>query len=341
MLKSKKRKGIAKVKHELILNSPPVLRDFLTYNETIRGKSSKSVEEYYLDLQTFFRYLLTIRGMVPKDTEFEKISIENVDVNLLKTVTISDLYSFIVYCKNERGNNNATRARKTSTLRIFFRYLTSQVHLLEVNPAELLESPKVKLSLPRHLTLEDSLELLSSVEGQNRERDYCILTLFLNCGMRLSELCGLNLSDVRPDGTMRLLGKGNKERIVYLNDACIDAISAYLAVRPNDGVKANDKNALFISRNKRRISNKTIQHMVKTYLDKSGLGGQGFSTHKLRHTAATLMYQHGNVDIRVLKDILGHANLGTTQIYTHISDKQIKQAIDSNPLASIKTQKKS
>lgn len=324
------------MKHDLILNSPPILRDFLTYNETIRGKSSKSVEEYYLDLQTFFRYLLTVRGMVPKDTEFDKISIESIDINLLKTVTISDLYAFIVYCKNDRGNNAATRARKTSTLRIFFKYLTSQVHLLDVNPAELLESPKVKSGLPRHLTLEDSLELLSSVEGPNRERDYCILILFLNCGMRLSELCGLNLSDIRPDGTMRLLGKGNKERIVYLNDACTNAISAYLKVRPNEGVNANDKNALFISRNRRRISNKTVQHLVKTYLDKAGLGGQGFSTHKLRHTAATLMYQHGNVDIRVLKDILGHANLGTTQIYTHISDKQIKNAIDSNPLASVK-----
>ena len=328
------------MKHELILNSPPVLRDFLTYNETIRGKSSKSVEEYYLDLQTFFRYLLTVRGKAPKNTEFEKISIESVDIALLKSVTISDLYAFIVYCKNERGNSAATRARKTSTLRIFFKYLTSQVHLLEVNPAELLESPKVKSGLPRHLTLEDSLQLLSSVEGPNKERDYCILTLFLNCGMRLSELCGLNLSDIRPDGTIRLLGKGNKERIVYLNDACTAAIAAYLPVRPNEGVNANDKNALFISRNRRRISNKTVQHLVKTYLDKAGLGGQGFSTHKLRHTAATLMYQHGNVDIRVLKDILGHANLGTTQIYTHISDKQIKNAIDSNPLASIKTKKK-
>ena len=158
--------------------------------------------------------------------------------------------------------------------------------------------------------------------------------------MRLSELCGLNLSDIRPDGTLRLLGKGNKERIVYLNDACTSAISAYLAVRPNEGVKGNDKNALFISRNKKRISNKTVQHLVQVYLDKAGLSGLGFSTHKLRHTAATLMYQHGNVDIRVLKDILGHANLGTTQIYTHISDKQIKQAIDSNPLSSVKANKK-
>ena len=234
MLKSKKRIGGGIVKHELILSSPPVLRDFLTYNETIRGKSSKSVEEYFLDLQTFFRYLLSVRGLVSPDTDFENISIENVDIDLLKTVTISDLYAFIVYCKNERGNNNATRARKTSTLRIFFKYLTSQVHLLEVNPAELLESPKVKPSLPKHLTLEDSLELLSCVEGPNKERDYCILTLFLNCGMRLSELCGLNISDIRQDGTMRLLGKGNKERIVYLNEACLNAISAYMAVRPHD-----------------------------------------------------------------------------------------------------------
>ena len=318
------------------MSSPPIVRDFLTYSETIRGKSSKSIEEYYLDLQTFFRYLLTVRGMVPDSTEFENIDIGCVDAKLISTVTISDLYAFIVYCKNERGNNSATRARKTSTLRIFFKYLTSQIHLLETNPAELLEAPKVKSALPRHLTLEESIELLSSVDGANRERDYCILTLFLNCGMRLSELCGLNLSDIRPDGTIRLLGKGNKERIVYLNDACTAAIGSYLAVRPNEGIKGDDRNALFISRNRRRISNKTVQHLVQTYLEKAGLGGQGFSTHKLRHTAATLMYQHGNVDIRVLKDILGHANLGTTQIYTHISDKQIKQAIDSNPLSGIK-----
>lgn len=324
------------MKHEILLSAPPILKDFLTYNETIKGKSSRSVDEYYLDLQTFFRYLLLIRGKVDKHTDFEKISIENVDAELLSTVTISDLYAFIVFCKDVRNNSAATRARKTSTLRIFFKYLTSQIHLLEVNPAELLDSPKVKQSLPKHLTLEDSLELLNSVEGPYKERDYCILTLFLNCGMRLSELCGLDLSDIHSDGTMRLLGKGNKERIVYLNDACTEAIEAYMAVRPNDDIVFTDRNALFISRNKRRISNKTVQHLVKTYLEKAGLGGQGYSTHKLRHTAATLMYQHGNVDIRVLKDILGHANLGTTQIYTHISNQQIKNAIDSNPLSKTK-----
>ena len=323
------------MKLEILQSCPPVIRDFLTYNETIRGKSSRSVEGYFLDLQTFFRYILLVRGLVPKSAEFEKITIEKVDIELIKTVTVSDLYAFLVFCKEERQNGAASRARKTSTLRIFFKYLSVQTHQLENNPAEMLETPKVKQSLPKHLTLEDSLELLNSVEGPYKERDYCILTLFLNCGLRLAELCALNLSSISGDGTLTVVGKGNKERMVYLNSACLDAISKYLPVRHNEGVPASDKNALFISRNKRRISPKTVQHIVKTYLEKSGLGDMGYSTHKLRHTAATLMYQHGNVDIRVLKDILGHANLGTTQIYTHVSDKQIKQAVDSNPLANV------
>ena len=328
------------MKLEILQECPPVIRDFLTYNETIKGKSSRSVEGYYLDLQSFFRYLLIIRGNVKKDVEFKDISIASVDLDLIKTVTISDLYAFLVFCKNERGNNSATRARKTSTLRIFFKYLSVQTKQIETNPAELLESPKVKQSLPKHLTLEDSIDLLNAVDGPNKQRDYCILVLFLNCGLRLAELCALNLSSISADDTLTVIGKGNKERIVYLNPACTDAIKAYLEVRPNDGIPVTDKNALFISRNHRRISPKTVQYIVKTYLEKSGLGNMGYSTHKLRHTAATLMYQHGNVDIRVLKDILGHSNLGTTQIYTHVSDKQIKQAVDKNPLANVKQNKK-
>ena len=327
------------MKLEILNSCPAFLRDFLTYNETIKGKSSRSVEGYYIDLRTFFRYLLLVRGIAPKDTEFNKIDINAADIELIRSVTISDLYTFMVYCKDELKNNTATRARKTSTLRIFFKYMSVQTHQIPSNPAELLESPKVKQSLPKHLTLENSLELLNSVDGANERRDYCILTLFLNCGLRLSELCGLNLSDISSDGIMTVTGKGNKERAVYLNDSCLSAVKAYLAVRPNEGIVATDRNALFISRNHRRISPKTVQHIVKTYLAKAGLGGMGFSTHKLRHTAATLMYPHGNVDIRVLKDILGHANLGTTQIYTHVSDAQIKRAVDANPLSNVKDKK--
>ena len=327
------------MKLEILQSCPPIIRDFLTYNETIKGKSSRSVEGYYIDLQTFFRYLLIVRGIAPKEKAFEEIDISGVDLSLLKSVTISDLYAFMVFCKEERGNNTATRARKTSTLRIFFKYLSSQTHQLEINPAEMLDSPKVKQSLPKHLTLENSIDLLNSVEGNNKQRDYCILTLFLNCGLRLAELCSLNLSDISTEGTMTVTGKGNKERLVYLNDACLNALKEYIAVRPHENIIATDRNALFISRNRRRISPKTVQHIVKTYLEKSGLGDQGFSTHKLRHTAATLMYQHGDVDIRVLKDILGHANLGTTQIYTHVSDTQIKKAVDSNPLSGVKQKK--
>ncbi len=327
------------MKLEIIQSCPAFLRGFLTYNETIKGKSSRSVEGYYIDLRTFFRYMLLVRGIAPKDAEFNEIDISAADIELVRSVTISDLYAFMVYCKDELNNNTATRARKTSTLRIFFKYMSVQTHQIPTNPAELLESPKVKQSLPKHLTLENSLELLNSVDGANERRDYCILTLFLNCGLRLSELCGLNLSDISSDGIMTVTGKGNKERAVYLNDSCLAAVKAYLAVRPNEGIVATDRNALFISRNRRRISPKTVQYIVKTYLAKAGLGGMGYSTHKLRHTAATLMYQHGDVDIRVLKDILGHANLGTTQIYTHVSDAQIKRAVDANPLSNVKNKK--
>lgn len=324
-----------------ILNGcPDFIRDFLTYNEIIKGKSSKSVEQYYSDLRTFFRYILLVRGKAQPGIPFNKIDISGVDIELVRSVTVSDLYGFMVYCKEELRNNTATRARKTSTLRLFFKYMSVQTHRLDSNPADLLDAPKIKQSLPKYLSLEDSLELLNSVDGENERRDYCILTIFLNCGLRLSELCGLNLSDISSDGTMTVTGKGNKERMVYLNDSCKTAIKRYLEVRPHEGLTAESKNALFISRNRKRISPRTVEHIVTSYIKKAGLDGKGLSTHKLRHTAATLMYQHGHVDIRVLKDILGHANLGTTQIYTHVSDEQIKAAIDSNPLSSVRDKSK-
>lgn len=322
------------LKYEVLYNSPKILRDFLTYSESIRGKSSKSVEEYYHDLTIFFKYLKIIRGLT-KESDLSQISIDDIDIPLLKTVTLQDFHAYLVYCKNTRSNGSAARARKASTLRIFFKYLHSHLGVIPSNPAALLETPSLKKSLPRYLTLEESISLLNSVDGPNKERDYCILTFFLNCGMRLSELCSINLTDIGGDNALRLLGKGNKERIIYLNKACIDALNAYLVVRPREGIPPSHANALFISRNKRRLSNKTVQHLVNVYLQKAGLEGRGFSTHKLRHTAATLMYQEGGVDVRVLKDILGHANLGTTQIYTHVASKQIESAINSNPLAHV------
>ena len=328
--------GGAVLDHSEFLSLPEVVRNYVTYTETIKGRSGHTVNEYVSDLRLFFRYLKIHRGLVPDNTPLEEISIHDVDIPFLRAVTLSEVYEFLVYCKEERGNNAKTRARKASSLRSFFKYLTVKCKALDMNPIDQLDMPKTKKSLPKYLSLEQSIELLNSVDGEYRERDFCILTLFLNCGFRLAELCSLNVTDIRNDRSIRVLGKGNKERIVYLNDSCVSAIEAYLKVRPVDGVPAEHKKALFLSRLKRRISRKTVQHIVYQYLGKIGLDGQGYSVHKLRHTAATLMYQHGNVDIRVLKDILGHADLGTTQIYTHLSNAQIKDAVESNPLAHVK-----
>ena len=324
------------MKREVLNSSAPILRDYLVYCETIKNKSDKTVEQYHFDLTLFFKFLKLQRGLSLDGVDFSDIPVEDIDEDILKSVTMTDLYSFIVYCKNERSNGSAARARKVSSLRMFFKYLTNNIHLLKVNPAAELDTPKLKKSLPVHLSLEQSIDLLKSVDGPNNERDFCILTLFLNCGMRLSELCSLNYTDIHEDGSLKILGKGNKERVIYLNDACIMAVAEYMKVRPVDGVASKDKYALFLSARKQRISNKTVQHIVYTFLDKAGLGGQGFSTHKLRHTAATLMYQQGGVDIRVLKDVLGHENLGTTQIYTHVANRQVAEAFSKNPLAGVK-----
>lgn len=317
--------------------APKPIYDFLLYMSTVKNKSPNTVNEYYLDLRTFFRYLKKARGLVPEDVEFSDISISDVDLDLIRTVTLDDSYKFMLYLKQERKNTSVTRSRKVSSLHSFFKYLTNRQMLLDVNPLESLEQPKSGKRLPKYLTLEQCYDLLNAVEGPYKERDYCILVLFLNCGMRLSELCSINYNSIN-NGQLRVIGKGNKERKVYLNQACLDAVETYMKVRPTDGLK--DKYALFISRHNRRISPKSVQAMVNKYLDKIGLGGQGYSVHKLRHTAATLMYQHGGVDIRILKEILGHENLGTTEIYTHLSDSQMQNAIKSNPLASVKMSEK-
>lgn len=323
--------------------APECLKSFLTYIETIKGKSSKTANEYYLDLRLFFRYLLWEKSTEKKNIDIEDINICSIGLDFVRGITINDIYSFMIYLNRDRlkykdrpeygnGLTAAARARKVSSIRSFFRYLTEKAHELDENPAISLNSPKIKKSLPKHLSFGESAELLSIVDGQYKERDYCILTLFLNCGLRVSELVGLSVGDVRDD-SMIVTGKGNKERVVYLNHACIDAISAYLPVRPSSA--ALDRNAMFISRQNRRISVKTVQWLVKKYIALAGLDPNRYSVHKLRHTAATLMYQNG-VDVRTLQEVLGHESLDTTRIYTHVDNSQMRQAVAANPLSNLK-----
>ena len=321
----------------------PVVERFLRYKLVIQGRSKKTVEEYGLDLRTFFRFLIAMRdGISPNDEEFNEISIACVDEEFVRQIKTIDILEFMAYTAQARGNSAAARSRKLSAIRMFFKYLTVSEKIIELNPAADIESPKKKKSLPKHLSVVESKDLLHSVvadeDSKNKERDYCIITIFLNCGLRLSELAGINLSDIdREMRSLRVVGKGNKERIVYLNDACKSALAAYLLVRARDAtnIKDKDKNALFISRLGRRISIKTVQWLVYKYLDKAGLSYKHFSTHKLRHTAATLMYQEGGVDVLTLKEILGHSELNTTQIYTHVSDRRLEEAVENHPLANI------
>ncbi len=326
---------MTKKKSSLQDTSFPILQQFLGYLGTIKGKSSRTVDEYYLDLRTFFRFFKMDQNLVqPSDVIFSDISIDDITLEQISSVTLSDVYRYMNFLQMERKNGAAARARKVSSLRTFFKYLTVTTGLLKENPILQLETPKIKKSLPKYLTLDQSKQLLEEPSGNFRERDFCIITLFLNCGIRLSDLVGINISDIHRTGddrSMRVVGKGNKERVVYLNDACLQAVEAYLQVRPRN--LKRDRDALFISKQNKRISNKTVQFLVKKYLREAGL--EQYSTHKLRHTAATLMYQYGHVDVRVLKEILGHENLATTEIYTHLSNKQMQEAIESNPLAEI------
>ncbi|MBQ8141306.1 MAG: tyrosine-type recombinase/integrase [Clostridia bacterium] len=325
---------------------PELVREYASYKSAIQNCSEKTVSEYMLDLRTFFRYLLARdRKISPASEEFEKIDISGVDLDYIKNISTEDIYEFIMYTDNVRGNMAAAKSRKLSAIKGFFKYLTTKRFMLEDNPAINVESPKKKQALPKYLTLDESLLLLDAVkndkESKSRIRDYAIITLFLNCGMRVSELVGINISDVdRELRSLTVTGKGNKQRIVYLNNACREALADYLSERLGEKYKTVDCRALFLSGRSQRISVKTVQWLVYKYLDMAGLESKHYSVHKLRHTAATLMYQTGNVDVRVLKDILGHEQLNTTQIYTHVSNRNMEEAMEQNPLAEQKNDKK-
>ncbi len=317
------------MRQEELVTLPNLVQLYLNYLSGFKGKSQLTVLEYASDLRLFFRFIARNRNLCDKSVPFDEINISLMDDSTVCSVTLDEAYRFLAYCRNERGNDNNARARKVVSIKRFYHYLEVN-NKIDVNRIAFLESPQIKKSLPKYLTLKESIKILNNVDGKNKERDYCILTLFLNCGLRLSELVGINISHIKDNSTLVVLGKGNKERTVYLNKACISSIESYMSVRPKDGVI--DRDALFLSNQKKRISRITVQKMVESNLEKNGLSGRGLSTHKLRHTAATLMYQHGGVDPLQLKEILGHENLSTTEIYTHIHDEQLKDAIESNPL---------
>ncbi len=315
---------------------PAELQDFLQYLTTVRNLSSNTVNGYSLDLRTFFRYLALQNQNAEFDSDtFSQLPIADISLPQLRAVNSKQIYDYLFFLTRQLTNTPKTRARKLSSLKSFFKYLTTKAHLLKDDPAKTIEIPSLKKSLPKYLTLEESVELLENVSSDFPERDYCILTLFLNCGMRLSELIGIDVGDVK-ENTIRILGKGNKERLVYLNDSSRASLDQYLAARQQLPV-IKDKNALFLSRRLgKRLSARRVEQIVAASLQAAGLSGRGFSPHKLRHTAATLMYQYGNVDMLALKEILGHEHVTTTEIYTHISNTQLQEAVQSSPLARLK-----
>lgn len=316
--------------------APQPIREFLVYHDTIKGQSKATVDSYYLDLRTFTRYLMAVRGAVPRDTPLEEVDIRYADLDFYGSVTLTEVYDFLAYLSRDRALNAASRARMITSLKGFYSYLTVKTKQLKENPVQDIDTPKLRKSLPHYLTLEESQQLLSSVDGKNKVRDYCILCLFLNCGLRISEMVGLNLTDIRQD-CLLIHGKGSKERIAYLNDAAAAALNDWLLIRK--GIAAIDKNAVFLSSRRKRMSVDAVQLMVKNTLLRAGLDPNQYSPHKLRHTAATLMLQNG-VDVRTLQEILGHENLNTTQIYTHIANTGLKSAAAANPLASFSPDKK-
>ena len=321
---------------------PQILRDFLTYHETIKGQSQLTISEYYLDLRMFLRFIKVMRNDMPIHTRLDDIDIRDVDIAFIAKIRTSDIFDFLSYLANDRNPNPdaavpdygisaSSRARKLSSLKSFFKYLTVRTKQLTDNPVADLEYPKLRKSLPKYLTLEQSSALLKAVSGQNQERDYAILMLFLSCGIRRSELVGLNLTDIYED-RIRVVGKGNKERFVYFGSPCRKAIDNYLPIRQK--LVLTDNRALFGSRNGNRISTDAVHALVKKAFLKAGLDATQFSAHKLRHTAATMMLS-GGVDVKTVQEVLGHENLHTTQIYTHIENTELKIAAEANPISRL------
>lgn len=317
-------------------NYPPCLTNFLNYLEVIKGKSPNTMDGYRNDLVIFFKYMLIYKGVVPNTMDFDKVPISSVDYPFLNSITLTDLYSFMSFLEKQRNNGAYARARKVASLKSFFHYLHSKEKVIESNPALDLETPKINKRHPVYLTLDQSVTLMNSLnpKKKNYHRDYCIITLFINCGLRLSELCSIQISKIKGD-TLTIIGKGNKERTVYLNDISLKAIKQYLDDRDNSLIAEEYRDILFLSTRNTPINKRTVEILVKKHITDAGITDGKYTPHKLRHTAATILYKHGNVDIRKLQSILGHENLSTTQIYTHVDENDLRDAVNSNPLAKL------
>ncbi|MDD4375735.1 MAG: tyrosine recombinase XerC [Clostridia bacterium] len=307
---------------------PIIMQEYLFYISSIKNRSPQTIKEYYYDLRNIFRFLKRDKYNIKTD-DLKEIDIKDIDINFIRTLKPNDFYNYLYYLTDEMKAKPVSRARKISTIKSFFNYLCNKEKLLDINPCVDLETPKLGKRIPKYLKLEEAHALLQSVDGKHKSRDYAILTLFLNCGLRLAELVNINLSHIRKD-ILTVIGKGDKERSIYLNKACMEAISSYLIDRPVDGVI--DKDALFLSSRYKRIGRRTVEVIVKKHVIKAGLDPNKYSPHKLRHTAATLMYKHGKVDIRALQQILGHESISTTEIYTHVDNEEVRRALDKNPL---------
>ena len=325
---------------------PQILREFLAYHETIKGQSPRTIEEYFLDLRNFLRYIVLIKNEMSYKTKLSEIDISAVDLDFIRQITTADIFDYLSYLANDRvifedsayeahGIGSSARARKLSAIKSFYKYLTVRTKQLTENPVKDLEFPKIRKSLPKYLTLDECSRLLSAVQGPNEIRDFAILMIFLNCGIRRAELVALNLTDIQED-RIRVIGKGDKERIVYMSSVCKKAIDQYLVER--NKITLSDNRALFGSRDKNRISVSAVHRLVKKHLTAAGLDSTQFSAHKLRHTAATLMLSNG-VDVKSVQEVLGHENLNTTQIYTHIENTELKIAAEANPISRIRVKK--
>lgn len=318
---------------------PIYMIDFMNYLKTIKGLSSSTVNEYYYDCRLFLKYIKIRKNPYKYDLEnIDDIDIKYFSLDDLEKINLIDIHSYISYRDNNRDNNSTTRARKISSLRTFYKYMVNVTGQIKNNPTSNLETPKIKKRNPVYLTLDESTKLLETIaEEKNiftRKRDFSIVLTFLTTGIRLSELSSMNINTIK-DLQFSVIGKGNKERIVYMTEACKMALDDYINVRP----QITGEEALYLSNRNNRMSNRAIQHMLDKYLLKCGFDVKIYSPHKLRHTAATLMYKEG-VDIRTLQKILGHTSVATTQIYTHVEDNDMRKAINFSPLSKIIKSKK-